>query len=107
MSQNTPNTPILVHYADIVRMGFPTARNPKIVQARIAQFMGLVNNAIGPKVERRYAEAQFEGSTGQIYDTKIFPRGSFFCSCQARGICKHVTALAKIGHTTYDDRPQA
>ena len=111
MSQdNTPKTPnhwILVHYGEIARKGFPTARNPKIRAERVSKFLALVDNAIGPNVDRKFAEAQFEGSTGEIYTTTIYPSGKFFCGCQARGICKHVTALAKIGHTKYDDRPQA
>ena len=111
MSQdNTPNTPnhsILVHYGEIARKGFPTAQNPKIRAERVSKFLALVDNAIGPNVDRKFAEAQFEGSTGEIYTTTIYPSGKFFCGCQARGICKHVTALAKIGHTKYDDRPQA
>jgi len=103
----TPNHTLLVHYGEIARKGFPTARNPKIRSQRVSKFLALVDNAIGPHVDRKYAEAQFEGSSGQIYTSKIFPSGKFFCECEARGICKHVTALAKIAHTKYDDRPQA
>ena len=108
---------ILAHYSRIAQRGMNTALKADAtelqVEARKDKLNELVGKCIAPHVDRRFAEAQFEGSPTDetpfvIHTTKIFPSGKAHCTCHGSkyrsGVqcferpCAHITALSKVAY---------